>query len=79
MPDIDASFLALPLAELSDAALSRAAELGCSHAEVRVERLREAFRSFRDHGLETSADRQVLGLRSAWCTTASGVSPPTSR
>ncbi len=62
MPDIDSSFLALPLAELSDAALSRAAELGCSHAEVRVERLREAFRSFRDHGLETTADRQVLGL-----------------
>ena len=62
MPDIDPSFLALPLAELSDAALSRAAELGCSHAEVRVERLREAFRTFRDHGLETTADRQVLGL-----------------
>ena len=62
MPDLDPSFLALPLAELSDAALSRAAELGCSHAEVRVERLREAFRSFRDHGLETTADRQVLGL-----------------
>ncbi|HZA06032.1 MAG TPA: DNA gyrase modulator, partial [Propionibacteriaceae bacterium] len=62
MPDLDASFLALPLAELSDAALSRAKELGCSHAEIRVERLREAFRTFRDHGLETTADRQVLGL-----------------
>ena len=62
MPDLDSSFLALPLAELSDAALSRAEALGCSHAEVRVERLREAFRSFRDHALETTADRQVLGL-----------------
>ena len=27
-----------------------------------MERLREAFRSFRDHALETTADRQVLGL-----------------
>ena len=41
MPDLDPSFLALPLAELSDAALSRAEALGCSHAEVRVERLQE--------------------------------------
>ena len=62
MPDVDPSFLALPLAELSDAALSRAEALGCSHAEIRVERLREAFRTFRDHALETTADRQVLGL-----------------
>ena len=63
MPDIDASFLALPLAELGDAALTRAAELGCTHADVRVERMREAFRSYRDHGLEsTSQDTQVLGL-----------------
>ena len=36
--------------------------LGCSHAEVRVERLREAFRTFRDHALETTADSRVLGL-----------------
>jgi len=63
VPDVDPSFIALPLAELSDAALSRAEQLGCSHAEIRVERLREAFRTFRDHALETTADRQVLGLR----------------
>ncbi len=62
MPDLDPSFLALPLAELRDAALTRAQDLGCGHAEVRVERLREAYRSFRDHTLETTADRQVLGL-----------------
>ena len=48
-PTLDPTFVGLPLSALSDAALSRAAELGCSHAEVRVERLREAFRSFRDH------------------------------
>ena len=62
MPEIDATFVGLPLSALSDAALSRAAELGCCHADVRVERLREAFRSFRDHALETTADSQVLGL-----------------
>ena len=62
MPDLDPSFLALPLATLSDAALTRARELGCSHAEVRVERLREAFRTFRDHALESTTDSQVLGL-----------------
>ncbi|HWJ52187.1 MAG TPA: TldD/PmbA family protein [Propionibacteriaceae bacterium] len=62
MPDLDPGFLDLPLSELSDAALTRAQALGCSHAEVRVERLKEAFRTFRDHALETTADRQVLGL-----------------
>jgi TldD protein len=62
VPDLDRSFLDLPLTQLSDAALTRAKELGCGHAEVRVERLKEAFRTFRDHALETTADRQVLGL-----------------
>ena len=62
MPQLDASFVALPLQALSDAALSKAKDLGCSHAEVRVERLRFAYRSFRDHALETSADNQVLGV-----------------
>ena len=63
MPPLDPTFVGLPLSALSDAALSRAAALGCSHAEVRVERLREAFRTFRDHALETTADSRVLGLR----------------
>jgi TldD protein len=62
VPDLDASFLALPLELLRDAALSRAAELGCSHADVRVERLRSADRDFRDRALETSTDSQTLGL-----------------
>ncbi len=62
MPDLDPGFLDVPLTELSDAALTRAQQLGCGHAEVRVERLKEAFRTFRDHALETTADRQVLGL-----------------
>ena len=62
VPDLDPDFRALPLSALADAALSRAAELGCGHAEFRVERLREAYRSFRDHGLESTTDGQVLGL-----------------
>src|SRR5215210_1443284 len=62
MPQLDERFLALPLRTLSDAALSRAKELGCTHAEFRVERLRQAYRSFRDHVLETTADGQTLGL-----------------
>ncbi len=62
MPVIDETFLALPLSELADAALTRAAELGCQHADVRIERIREAHRSFRDHALEATTDTQVLGL-----------------
>ena len=62
VPELDAGFLALPLDRLRDAALSRAAELGCSHADVRVERLRGGHRRLRDRGLETAADSQSLGL-----------------
>ena len=42
--------------------LSRARELGCQHADVRIERTSVANRSFRDHGLESTSDHQVLGL-----------------
>ncbi len=62
VPEMDDSFLALPLDRLRDAALSRAGELGCSSADVRVERLRTGYRSLRDRALETSADSQTLGL-----------------
>jgi TldD protein len=62
VPQLDPTFVGLPLSALTDAALSRAADLGCQHAEVRVERLQEAFRTFRDHALESSTDSQVLGL-----------------
>ncbi len=59
---MDESFTALPLRGLADAALSRAAELGCSHADVRIERIRESFRGWRDRDLQTNADSQTLGL-----------------
>ncbi|MFP5282491.1 MAG: PmbA/TldA family metallopeptidase, partial [Actinomycetes bacterium] len=62
MPELDESFLALPLRALADAALSRAREFGATHADVRVQRAAHASRSWRDGALETSADRYDLGL-----------------
>ena len=62
MPSLDDRFLALPLTELADAALSRARELGCQHADVRVERIRQAKRAFRDGVLQTNTDGESLGL-----------------
>ena len=62
MSSIDPSFLDLPLSSLADAALSRAAALGCGHADIRVERIRSGFRSYRDRDLATSQDSEVLGL-----------------
>ena len=62
MPDLDPNFLALPLSTLTDAALSRAKALGCSHADVRIERILNAYRSFRDRTLESSTDGETLGM-----------------
>lgn len=59
---MDETFTALPLRALADAALTRASELGCQHADVRIERTRQATRSFRDRELETSSDDESLGL-----------------
>jgi TldD protein len=62
VPDLDTEFLSLPLEALTDAALSRASELGCDHADVRIERLLNAYRTFRDHNLESSTDYEILGI-----------------
>jgi TldD protein len=59
---MDASFLALPLRVLADAALSRAAELGVSHADFRLERVRTGSLALRDGELESSTDSEDLGL-----------------
>jgi TldD protein len=59
---VDERFVALPLAALADAALSRARQLGCSHADVRVARTRQASRVFRDGVLQTVVDAESLGL-----------------
>ena len=59
---IDETFAALPLRALADAALSRAGDLRCSHADVRIVRALVSHRSFRDRDLESSSDDQTLGL-----------------
>ncbi|MHB1986409.1 MAG: TldD/PmbA family protein [Acidimicrobiales bacterium] len=61
MPDLDASFLALPLEELSGVAVERARELGCEHAEVRIERTRSQSLQLRDGHVETTVDDVRLG------------------
>jgi TldD protein len=62
MASIDAAFLALPAANLADAALSRARQLGASHADFRLERVRTAALSLRDGQLDASSDNEDLGL-----------------
>ena len=52
----------MPLSALADAALSRARGPGLPHADVRIERIIESYRSYRDRDLEPSQDSEVLGL-----------------
>jgi TldD protein len=59
---VDESFLALPLSALADAALARAVDLGCEHADLRVERIRTQSIRLRDARLEALADGEDLGL-----------------
>lgn len=59
---MDASFLALPLSALTDAALTRAVDLGCEHADIRVERIRTQTIRLRDARVEAAADGEDLGL-----------------
>lgn len=58
---IDASFLALPLRPLADAALARARALGADHADFRLERVRSASWRLRDARPAGSADTTELG------------------
>ncbi|MQA33603.1 TldD/PmbA family protein [Modestobacter roseus] len=59
---VDESFLALPLSALADAALTRAVDLGCEHADLRVERIRTQSLRLRDARLESLSDGEDLGL-----------------
>jgi TldD protein len=59
---VDESFLALPLSALADAALTRAGDLGCEHADLRVERIRTQTVRLRDARLEALGDGEDLGL-----------------
>ncbi len=62
MSRLDPEFLALPLESVRSAALERASSLGCSHAELRVERIRSQALSLRDAKVETTADDVELGM-----------------
>jgi TldD protein len=59
---IDPAFLDLPLRLLADAALSRARELGASHADVRVERIKSQHLKLRDASLEGRRDDENTGF-----------------
>ncbi len=59
---VDADFLALPLAALSDAAISAAKSAGASHVDVRIERTRSGILSLRDAKPETQSDETNVGI-----------------
>lgn len=59
---IDAEFLALPRAELADAALSAARAAGAEHADLRIHRIATEVVRLRDGELETAVVNRDLGL-----------------
>nr|BFD93933.1 TldD/PmbA family protein [Kitasatospora sp. Xyl93] len=59
---VDPLFLALPLRPLADAALTRARELGVSHADFRLERIRSASWRLRDARPAGTSDSVRLGF-----------------
>jgi TldD protein len=60
--DVDHDFLALPLQQCQDAALSRARELGAEHADVRVVRLQNSSINLRDARLDGNVTAVDSGL-----------------
>jgi TldD protein len=69
---IDPTFTALPHRTLGDAALTRARELGVSHADFRFERVRYQYLGVRDGVLQGASDTEDVGFsvrvihRGAW-------------
>ena len=69
---IDATFAELPHRSLGEVALARASELGATHADFRLERLRYQYLGVRDGVLQTATDAEDLGFavrvihRGAW-------------
>ena len=61
-PGLDPTFAALPHRRLADVALSRAQELGVSHADFRLERNRTQYLGVRDEVLQTASDAEDLGF-----------------
>ncbi len=62
MTGLDPTFVDLPYRALGDAALSRARELGVSHADFRFERVRYQDLSVRDGVLQGASDAEDLGF-----------------
>ena len=58
----DSAFAGVELGALRAAALERATALGCSHAEVRVERIRSQLVVLRDGRLQTAVDDTSSGM-----------------
>jgi TldD protein len=61
-PAIDPTFLAYPARQLAAAALERAQELGATHADFRLERIRVGRLSLRDGHLDSSSDSEDVGV-----------------
>lgn len=61
-PSVDDDFLAMPLAELADAALQRARDLGVQHADVRIQRSRRSVIGLHDAQLAVATDDSDLAL-----------------
>lgn len=59
---IDPSFTSLPYRKLGDTALSRARDLGATHADFRFERVRYQHFSVRDGALQGAEDVEDLGF-----------------
>ncbi|MBO0846967.1 MAG: TldD/PmbA family protein [Nocardioides sp.] len=62
MPGLDPGFTSLPYRELGDAALTRARELGATHADFRFERVRYQDVRVRDGALQGAGDSEDLGF-----------------
>ena len=59
---VDSDFLALPLAALSEAAISAGKAAGASHVDVRIERTRSGLLALRDVDLQSQADETIFGI-----------------
>jgi TldD protein len=59
---LDPACLSLPLEALADAGLTRARDLGATHADVRVERIRSQQLRVYDGALQHAGDGSVLGV-----------------
>ena len=62
MATLDAAFLDLPLGALDAVALERAGARGATHAEIRIEQIKEQYLSLRDGEVEGTSDDVEIGV-----------------